>query len=138
VRACVRRRKNPIPRAWKTKDGKWGKGSNQFQTGMGFEPVCDDDGMDKQGTKQSCTGMWGPYNLEIVDKVTIPKDLAAGEWVINWRMDQEESNQVRLLPCLSRPPPFDRWISVVADFLTEIYLCNVCSCQEILRRSGRG
>jgi hypothetical protein len=22
--------------------------------------------------------------------------------------------------------------------LTEIYLCNVCSCQEILRRNGRG
>jgi hypothetical protein len=104
VRAYVRRRKNPIPRAWKTKDGKWGKGSNQFQTGMGFEPVCDDDGMDKQGTKQSCTGMWGPYNLEIVDKVTIPKDLAAGEWVINWRMDQEESNQVRG----HFPPPFAR------------------------------
>jgi hypothetical protein len=30
----------------------------------------------------------------------------------------------------------------VASFLTavftEIYLCNVCSCQEILRRNGRG
>jgi hypothetical protein len=23
-------------------------------------------------------------------------------------------------------------------FFTEIYLCNVCSCQEILRRNGRG
>eukprot|EP01047_Picozoa_sp_COSAG01_P058649 COSAG01_NODE_6937_length_3431_cov_20.894358_1_plen_59_part_00 len=30
----------------------------------------------------------------------------------------------------------------VASFLvavfTEIYLCDVCSCQEILRRNGRG
>ena len=25
-----------------------------------------------------------------------------------------------------------------AAILTEIYLCNVCSCQEILRRNGRG
>jgi hypothetical protein len=28
--------------------------------------------------------------------------------------------------------------SFVASVLTEIYLCNVCSCQEILRRNGRG
>jgi hypothetical protein len=25
-----------------------------------------------------------------------------------------------------------------AAVLTEIYLCNVCSCQEVLRRNGRG
>jgi hypothetical protein len=28
--------------------------------------------------------------------------------------------------------------SFVAAVLSEIYLCNVCSCQEILRRNGRG
>eukprot|EP01049_Picozoa_sp_SAG25_P007139 SAG25_NODE_567_length_6885_cov_9.281757_5_plen_56_part_00 len=28
--------------------------------------------------------------------------------------------------------------SLLAAVLTEIYLCNVCSCQEILRRHGRG
>eukprot|EP01047_Picozoa_sp_COSAG01_P013007 COSAG01_NODE_601_length_14954_cov_175.954359_8_plen_185_part_00 len=28
--------------------------------------------------------------------------------------------------------------SFLAAFLTEIYLCNFCSCQEILRRNGRG
>jgi tRNA U38,U39,U40 pseudouridine synthase TruA len=28
--------------------------------------------------------------------------------------------------------------SFSAAVLTEIYLCNVCSCQEILRRNGRG
>jgi hypothetical protein len=28
--------------------------------------------------------------------------------------------------------------SFEAAVLTEIYLCNVCSCQEILRRNGRG
>ena len=29
-------------------------------------------------------------------------------------------------------------VSFLAAFLTEIYLCNVCSCQEILRHNGRG
>jgi translation elongation factor EF-Tu-like GTPase len=33
-------------------------------------------------------------------------------------------------------------VAAVASFLsavlTEIYLCNVCSCPEILRRNGRG
>eukprot|EP01047_Picozoa_sp_COSAG01_P077223 COSAG01_NODE_13832_length_1529_cov_1.267133_1_plen_73_part_00 len=28
--------------------------------------------------------------------------------------------------------------SLLAAVLTDIYLCNVCSCQEILRRNGRG
>eukprot|EP01047_Picozoa_sp_COSAG01_P071277 COSAG01_NODE_11021_length_2025_cov_19.414313_4_plen_149_part_00 len=28
--------------------------------------------------------------------------------------------------------------SFLAAVLTEIYLCNVCSCQQILRRNGRG
>jgi hypothetical protein len=87
-------RKNPIPRSWKDKDGQWGNGSNHLQTGMGFQPVCEDQGMDKQGTAQSCTGMWGPYNVEIVDKVLVPQDLPVGKWVLNWRLDCEESNQI--------------------------------------------
>jgi len=94
TKAGVMWRRNPVPRAWKTKDGKWGAGSNHYQTGMGFQPVCEDEGMDRTGTYQSCTGEWGPYNLEILDKVLIPKSLPAGEWVLNWRMDQEESNQI--------------------------------------------
>jgi hypothetical protein len=28
--------------------------------------------------------------------------------------------------------------SLLAAILTEIYLCNVCSCHELLRRSGLG
>ena len=32
--------------------------------------------------------------MEIVDTVEIPAGLKAGEWVLNWRMDQEESNQI--------------------------------------------
>ena len=118
TKAGVMWRKNPVPRAWKTKDGQWGHGSNHGQTGVGFQPVrsqplapctrgvlapqpthctrpiesasrpaarpshqryrllqlesvlgclqvCDDEGMDQKGTEQSCTGEWGPYNMEI-------------------------------------------------------------------------
>jgi hypothetical protein len=32
--------------------------------------------------------------MEIVDRVVIPENLPAGKWVLNWRMDQEESNQI--------------------------------------------
>ena len=52
--------------------------------------------MDQQGTEQSCTGEWGPYNMEIVDMIEIDANLPAGKWVLNWRMDQEESNQSAL------------------------------------------
>jgi lytic starch monooxygenase len=94
TKAGVMWRKNPIPRAWKTKAGAWGKGSNHLQTGWGFDPVCIDHGEDQQGTTRSCTGEWGPYNMEIVDTVRIPKDLKPGKWVLNWRLDCEESNQI--------------------------------------------
>jgi hypothetical protein len=50
-----------------------------------------------------------------------------------------------LLPSLADPSPFavaPLGAASVASFwpavVTEIHLCTVCSCQEILRRSGRG
>jgi hypothetical protein len=83
---------NPIPRAWRDKTGAWGKNpagsSNQAQTGEGFQPFCEDS------AGYSCTSEWGPYNMEIVDKVQIPANLTAGEWVLGWRWDCEESNQI--------------------------------------------
>ena len=40
-------------------------------------------------------GSGGPEpTLEIVDRVLIPADLPAGEYVLGWRWDCEESNQV--------------------------------------------
>ena len=33
-------------------------------------------------------------NMEIVDRVLIPKGLAPGEYVLGWRWDCEESNQI--------------------------------------------
>lgn len=86
--------KNPIPRAWRDVHGNWGKGSNQFQTGEGFQPVCIDNGEDPIGNQYSCTGMWGPYNLEIVDRVVIPDNIPTGKYVLGFRWDCEESNQI--------------------------------------------
>ena len=43
-----------------------------------------------------CSG-WGNgdlYRLEIVDRLRLPKDLAAGDWILGWRWDCEESTQV--------------------------------------------
>jgi hypothetical protein len=39
---------------------------------------------------------------------------------------------------LRRAPGAASVASFLAAVLAEIYLCNVCSCQEILRRNGRG
>lgn len=39
-------------------------------------------------------GETGLGDLEIVDQVQIPADLEPGEWVLGWRWDCEESNQI--------------------------------------------
>jgi hypothetical protein len=75
---------NPIPR------------NDKAQTGEGFPPHCDES----KGYK--CSGMQDGSNadptLEIVDRVMIPAALPAGEYVLGWRWDCEESN--RELPSL--------------------------------------
>jgi len=86
--------KNPVPRSWRDKQGNWGKGSNQHQTGEGFDPVCIDQGEDPTGKAYSCTSEWGPYNMEMVDMVQIPANLKPGPYVVGFRWDCEESNQI--------------------------------------------
>lgn len=90
-------RLNPVPRSWRDPStGAWGFNhqsawpiaSNEHQTGEGFQPFCDNS------ANASCSGEWGPYNMEIVDKVQIPADLPEGDWVLGWRLDCEESNQI--------------------------------------------
>lgn len=80
--------KNPVPRAWRLKNGQWAPDSNHLQTGVGFQPLCENV------ENYTCTGMWGPYNLEIVDRVQIPSTLKPGSYVLGWRWDCEESNQI--------------------------------------------
>eukprot|EP01047_Picozoa_sp_COSAG01_P079461 COSAG01_NODE_15087_length_1376_cov_1.768990_2_plen_203_part_00 len=49
------------------------------------------------------------------------------------------TGEARRDPGRARPPRGAASVaSFEAAFLTELYLCNVCSCHEILRRSGRG
>ena len=69
-------------------DGTWGAGSNHLQTGVGFQPRC----VEEPGFL--CTGMWGPYNAEIVDLLEIPATLPPGFYVLGWRYGCEESNQI--------------------------------------------
>lgn len=76
---------NPIPR------------NDTSSTGKSFEPRCPEVpncGSKKVESKCRCSGMWGPYNLRIVDKVRVPGDLTPGEYVLGWRWDCEESNQI--------------------------------------------
>ena len=55
-----------------------------------FPPPCRESPECKAGfrTECRCSGMWGPYNLEIVDKVKVPK-VPAGDYVVGWRWDCE-------------------------------------------------
>ena len=43
-----------------------------------------------------------------------------------------------VLPVLALAAGAASVASFLAAVLTEIYLCDVCSCQQILRRNGRG
>jgi len=89
--------KLPVPR------GPW-----QWDTcigGMSFEPMCEESpecaGSHGDGRANGpdgtmlckCSGRDLPA-LEIVDRVAIPADLPAGEWVLGWRWDCEQSTQV--------------------------------------------
>ena len=96
----VHRRKCPIPRApWAWAD-----------TGASFEPVCQESEACSSyhgpkfsgpgcGTNRSscstgtfpcqCSG-WGVgdlFRLEIVDRIKVPTNLSAGDWVLGWRWD---------------------------------------------------
>ena len=83
---------NPVPR------------NDTDQTGASFAPKCNETCAGCTGTTPAacktcrCTGSWGnggPANtLEIVDNVALPWMLPAGDYVVGWRWDAEEANQV--------------------------------------------
>ena len=82
--------RNPIPR---------GVNGDERQTGLSFPPVCAEDPrcrkrIDEDYRCCSGDGETGLGNLEIVDKVVIPKSLNPGKYVVGFRWDCEESNQV--------------------------------------------
>ena len=79
---------NPVPR------------NDSHQTGASFAPKCKETCSNCMGGRGGacaqcrCTGEYGPSNLEIVDRVALPWLLPAGKYVLGWRWDAEESNQV--------------------------------------------
>lgn len=88
-------RKNPVP------SGLWSRMGPQFQ------PVCEEseecirgfsEGLGARQGACKCSGYsnGGPLlpNLEIVDRVRVPSTLAPGRYVLQWRWDCEESDQV--------------------------------------------
>ena len=95
-------RRGPFPR------GPWEWGN----WGASYEPACDEPaacrnahtrpptppGHDRsEGTwpcKCSGSGDGDLYKVEVMDKLRLPVDLPAGEWVLGWRWDCEESTQV--------------------------------------------
>lgn len=85
--------KNPLP------GGPWGYAKH----GATFQPICDEpkacrDSISKKPPQMTCQcsgeGVGDLPTLEVVDHVMIPKDLPAGDWVLGWRWDCEESTQV--------------------------------------------
>lgn len=72
---------NPIPR------------NDEAQTGKGFTPRCKDP-IPISKCQGMTDGQSAVANLEIVDRVQIPSDLPSGEYVLGWRWDCEESNQI--------------------------------------------
>jgi len=92
--------KNPIP------SGLW------WREGPGFEPVCEESDACKYWASGCIPGIscptpvgvcrcsgysnGGPLlpNLEIVDSIKIPAQLKPGKFVLQWRWDCEESDQV--------------------------------------------
>jgi len=76
---------NPVPR------------NDTAQTGRSFRPRCEerpDCGSTSLNSNCLCSGMWGPYNLEIVDTLELPASLQPGQYVLGWRWDCEESTQI--------------------------------------------
>ena len=78
---------NPLPRADATK----------YPDAMdAFPAVCYDPNApaDGSGADGLCSGWYGPDNLEVVDSVRVPRSLEAGDYVVQWRWDCEESSQI--------------------------------------------
>jgi len=109
---------DPVARGWQTSTGTVPAGSTwrKFpiptvlweREGPSFEPVCDE----LESCKRFATGYGGGpgsclcsghsnggpllANLEVVDNVMVPAGLAAGKYVLQWRWDCEETDQIWL------------------------------------------
>merc|ERR1711915_15432 len=76
---------NPVPR------------NDTANTGESSKPRCKEIpncGSTDVNSKCLCSGMWGPYDLLIVDTLKIPDNIPLGDYVLGWRWDCEESTQI--------------------------------------------
>ena len=62
---------------------------SEFQAICKGIPNCDSTGSGVN-TRCRCTGKWGPYDLEIVGQVIIPKHLKPGGYILSWRCRRVE------------------------------------------------
>ena len=73
---------NPIPR------------NDAGQTRTGFTPPCAGSDIPIEKCQGMTDGAGATPELEIVDRIRIPGNLPAGDYVLGWRWDCEESNQI--------------------------------------------
>jgi hypothetical protein len=80
--------KNPIP--------DWGSDriAPSFAPPCKESPNCTSTLASAMDNRCRCSGEWGPYDMEIVDLLHVPADLVPGDYVLGFRWDCEESNQV--------------------------------------------
>jgi len=108
---------NPKELGWEVSEGTWPNGSiwrkNPIPSGIWsregatFDPLCEESEACKRATATGEGGYQGVCrcshysnggyllpNLEVVDNILIPADLTPGHWVLQWRWDCEETDQI--------------------------------------------
>ena len=146
--------KNPLPHAYKESDGvRWARHSEHRRTGEGFQPLCENS------VHRPCSGEWTVHSPEIVDLLELPASLPPGRYVLGWRWDAEESNQV-MASCSdievvappawasplgqdaridgkgARPTPERR--PLLAVFTAVLAVVALAACVSLLRTRSRG
>ena len=94
------RRKVPLPRApaWEGADWGWKNFGGSFEPGCEEPPECT-QAKGHAAPLGACqfSGQGAPTNpigVEVVDRVLIPAGTLAGEYVLGWRWDCEQTPQV--------------------------------------------
>lgn len=104
-------RKVPLPRAPTRAGEDWG----WKNFGASFEPVCEEPKACTEGQGPrvplgacQCSGQGAPTNpigAEVVDRVLIPADIPAGDYVLGWRWWVPASHRLCCPPPSARSPP---------------------------------
>jgi hypothetical protein len=83
---------NPIPIGGQQQQGGGGGVSTSFHAPKCKEsPRCRQPAAGQPNSPCRCSGSWGPFNLEIVDLLVVPDNLAPGDYVLGWRWGKQLS-----------------------------------------------